>query len=201
MGLTNSVTLVSLRLRRAFVLARFASEPDPTVRAVALAVRRTLARDSTPMERAWIDRLEELRRELESSTRTITRLDYGAGSPTEHRSPEEMAAGVLVEDQQGAFCRNASKNSFWCGLLFRMVRALRPASCGELGTAVGMSASYVGAALHLNGKGALATLEGSEGLAEVARQNLVRLGLTNVEVITGRFQDTLGGALAQRAPV
>src|SRR5262249_11859596 len=96
---------------------------------------------------------------------------------------------------------NASKNSFWCGLLFRMVRALRPASCVELGTAVGMSASYVGAALHLNGKGALATLEGSEGLAEVARQNLVRLGLTNVEVITGRFQDTLGGALAQRAPV
>jgi predicted O-methyltransferase YrrM len=201
MGLTSTLAQIPLRVRRDFMLARFAGEQDPTVRAVALALKRTLARDSTPIERAWIDRLEELRGELERSTAVINRLDYGAGTPTDHRTPEEMAAGVVVEDELGRVCRTASKNPFWCGLLFRLIRALRPASCIELGTAVGMSASYLGAALHLNSKGALTTLEGSESLADVARQNLVRLGLTNVDVVTGRFQDTLDGVLARRAPV
>ena len=43
----------------------------------------------------------------------------------------------------------------------RLVRELRPHSCLELGTGVGVSAGYQAAAMELNGVGRLLTLDGS----------------------------------------
>ncbi|HEX9892769.1 MAG TPA: class I SAM-dependent methyltransferase [Gemmatimonadales bacterium] len=201
MGLTTSIRQVRYWVKRDWALSRFAAEEDPTIRAIAIALQRTLAGEANPLERVWIERLELHRRELESSNEKITRLDHGAGSPAEHRSPAEMAAGVLVEDSLGRICRLASKGPSWCTLLFRLVRGLRPDACIELGSCVGVSASYLAAALHLNGKGSLITLEGAESLADKARETLYRHGLTNAEVVTGRFQETFGPSLSRLAPV
>ena len=70
-----------------------------------------------------------------------------------------------------------------------------------MGTAVGISAAYQAAALALNGRGTFTTLEGAEPLADIARDNLRRLGLGMVEVVVGRFEDTLDAVLERRRPV
>ena len=173
----------------------------PEANTLAAAVRTTLAETHARAARAWFDRIEALRAELEHSAEEIRRTDYGAGTPVENRSDATMAVGVVVVDQLGRIVRVASKQPFWCRLLFELVRNLRPASCVELGTAVGLSAAYQAAALELNEHGRLATLEGAESLAAIARRNLQQLELQRVDIVTGRFQDTLSGVLAERGPV
>jgi predicted O-methyltransferase YrrM len=86
-------------------------------------------------------------------------------------------------------------------VLFQLVRETQPDSCLELGTAVGISAAYQAAALRLNGRGRLITLEGGRSLADHAEGNLRALGLAEqVEVRAGRFSDTLGDALEDGDP-
>ena len=101
----------------------------------------------------------------------------------------------------GKACAMASKDRFWALLLFEVIRHLRPAACIELGTAFGISASYEAAALKLNGAGALVSLEGSAFRAETARGTLNELGLDNAKVVTGRFDETLEGVLADHSPL
>jgi predicted O-methyltransferase YrrM len=138
---------------------------------------------------------------MDASTKQITRTDYGAGGRDAHRTEEEMRAGVETEDTLGHFSRMSSKPALWCCLLFKLIRTMHPASCVEMGTAVGISAAYQGAALRLNRHGALVTLEGATSLSDIARSNLQQLGLDTVEVVTGRFQDTLPSVLTNRQPV
>jgi predicted O-methyltransferase YrrM len=70
-----------------------------------------------------------------------------------------------------------------------------------MGTAVGISAAYQAAALSLNGHGTLVTLEGASTLADIATENFRLLGLDTVELVVGRFQDTLPDVLTKRRPV
>ena len=104
-------------------------------------------------------------------------------------------------DSLGDICRTASKDPFWSLVLFKLVRALRPRNCVEMGTAVGISAAYQAVALRLNGEGRLTTLDGAEALAPVARGVFAQLGVDNVELVVGKFQVTLSLVLAARRPV
>lgn len=83
-------------------------------------------------------------------------------------------------------------------VLFRLVRAYAPTTALELGSAVGISGSYLASALKLNGSGSLITAEGGEARVEVARETFAGLGLDNVEVVQGKFKATLGGILEGR---
>lgn len=143
-------------------------------------------------------RIETLRAELERSPESLTITDYGAGAPTSNRTEEEMRRGVVVHRTVGDTCRRASKPRFWARMLFDLVRAYRPRNGLELGTCLGVSAAYQGAAMSLAGGGSLVTLEGADSLARVARQNLDRLGRSNVRIVTGRFEDTLDGVLREQ---
>jgi predicted O-methyltransferase YrrM len=65
-----------------------------------------------------------------------------------------------------------------------------------LGTCVGISAAYIGAALEMNGAGRLVTMEGGSQLVDRSRRTLEDLGLGHrVTVIHGPFERTLGEAL------
>jgi predicted O-methyltransferase YrrM len=86
-------------------------------------------------------------------------------------------------------------------VLFKLVRESRPRLCLELGTNMGISAAYQASALRLNGDGELLTIEGSASRAELARRHLAGLGLTNVRVTTGRFDDVLPVILDESGPV
>lgn len=70
-----------------------------------------------------------------------------------------------------------------------------------MGTCVGISAAYQATALRLNGGGRLFTLEGASPLARIATRTLSELGLDQVTVVQGRFQDTLETVLRENAPV
>ena len=160
------------------------------------AVQRTLKDDFEPDERAWFARIEVMRSRLLASTDPVTVVDYGAGAPRETRTPEEMRCGYTTQARIGDICRRASKPAFWARLLFALVREFRPRTAVELGTCLGVSAAYQGAAMQLNGNGAkLWTLEGADNLAVLAASNLAGLHLRNIEVVTGRFDITLDNVL------
>jgi predicted O-methyltransferase YrrM len=89
----------------------------------------------------------------------------------------------------------------WGLFLMRLVRELKPRSCLELGTGIGVSAGYEAAAMELNGGGRLITLDGSAEWASVAEEGLASLGLGRVEFGVGPIETTLPGALERSAPV
>jgi predicted O-methyltransferase YrrM len=200
-SLTKAIRKVQCLLERSWQLYRLGHARHRIAQSIAHSVRATLKRELTLEEKDWSDRIEHLRSEMDASTKQITRTDYGAGGRDAHRTEEEMRAGVETEDTLGHFSRMSSKPALWCCLLFKLIRTMHPASCVEMGTAVGISAAYQGAALRLNRHGALVTLEGATSLSDIARSNLQQLGLDTVEVVTGRFQDTLPSVLTNRQPV
>lgn len=115
---------------------------------------------------------------------------------------EETAVNVQPSNTLGEHARRASTNPNWCGFLYALVRALRPPSCLEMGSGVGISAAYISAALHENGCGGLLTLEGNPQSARIARETLRVVGLEReAEVVCGRFQETLEGALSSLGSV
>jgi predicted O-methyltransferase YrrM len=79
---------------------------------------------------------------------------------------------------------------------------LQPESVLELGTCVGVSAAYIGAALELNGHGRLVTLEGGTSLVQRSQHTLEELGLDGrVTVVHGPFGQTLEPTLQELGSV
>jgi predicted O-methyltransferase YrrM len=169
-------------------------------RVVRRALIAALGRRSSRAERVRIARIEALRRELVASEELIERLDFGAGAYAPP-APEPYHLGVRVEHTIGDFCRRSSIGPVWSRLLFHLVREAGPAHAVELGTALGISAAYQGAALELNGHGRLVTIEGSAPLARMAARNLETLAIGSVEVVTGTFAATLPRVLDALGPL
>jgi predicted O-methyltransferase YrrM len=129
-------------------------------------------------------------------------VDYGADTRGLDGGRAGIYEGRAVRRRVGDICRIASGPPRSALLLLELVHDFRPASAVELGTSLAISTAYMAAALELSGEGRLVTLEGAGTVAERAGRNLARLGLDGrVEIVVGRFQDTLGGVLARVAPV
>jgi len=191
--------LARRRIRRPISLLR--RDESPLVRTLGDAFQQLLSGHLAPDETEWVRRIESLRDELARSTRGLEVADYGACPPEETGRPDNEPAGRIVTRTVGETCRIASVAPVRARLLFRLVRAVKPSTCLELGTSLGISAAYQAAALDLNGRGCLVTLEGAPALVAVARENLDRLGLRSVSIVQGRFQDTLADVLRRRAPI
>ncbi len=132
---------------------------------------------------------------MNASSEELEIIDYGAGSGDSKLTEEERYRGRVIRRTVGQVCTLTSRTDRTALLLLRLVREWKPRTCVELGTSLGISACYQAAALKLNGAGNLVTLEGADSVASVAVRNFVSLGLDNVEVVPGRFQDTLSGVL------
>ena len=171
------------------------SYPEP-----AAAIVKAASGTASPAEQTWIQRIEELRRQMNASSELLEVMDYGAVSSNVPLSEDEMYAGRMIRRTVGQICRVGSKANR-AQLLFHLVREVRPLTCIELGTSVGLSACYQAAALKLNGAGKLVTLEGADAVASVAARNFSSLGLDNIELVRGRFQDTLTGVLRAHTSV
>lgn len=187
--------LVRMRLRAAMPVA------SPAARRLLSTVVATLGTVPQGPAGMAIARIEKLRGELAASGETVALVDYGAGGPNDTRSAEEMRQGRRVESTIGAVCRMASKPPFWARLLFNVVHEYRPERGVELGTCLGISAAYQGTAMKAAGRGRLYTLEGAESLATLSQRNLGVLGLDNVTVVAGRFDQTLDSVLKQQGPL
>ncbi len=177
------------------------SSPVPQVTAVARALQDARSAYLSEEERRFIECVEMRRRELLASKAEIEVHDFGAGAPGEVRTPEEMRKGVRSKAPLAKVCAVASKSPAWGAILFRFIRHLRPSSCVELGTCVGLSAAYQAGALRFNGQGNLLSLEGSPGVAAVAMETFNLLGLQNARVSVGPFHETYIHALESMRPV
>jgi predicted O-methyltransferase YrrM len=182
------------------VAARLASSHNPKLKAIGEALGEALAVSLSPEEKQLVDRIEQRRALLLRSEQTIEAIDYGAGNADSRRTREEMNKGVRSTALVGKVSQ-WSKPAFWALVLFKLVRKLEPKSSVELGTCVGISAAYMSAALKLNGKGRLLSLEGSPAIADIARETLRGMKLENCSVITGPFYETLKASMESAKPI
>lgn len=139
-------------------------------------------------------RVEGLRGKLLRDARVLEIVDLGAGSSTAAESrPNHRSVADLA--------RHAAKPRKWGQLLFRIARHYRPQKMLELGTSLGLSAAYLASGASelrgaQDGEGAkLLTIEGAPSVASMAAANFRSLGLENIELITGGFDDRLPGVL------
>jgi len=185
-------------LRQISLLSR---QGDTATKSLAKVLRETLQNRPTPEEKVWIEQIESLRKELNSSTERVTLMDYGALLPEAGLGNHKTCEGKAVVKTIGDVCRTASKTYMWSFLLLKLIREFRPQVCLELGTCLGISASYQAAALKLNESGRIVTLEGAGSLAKLAEGYFRSLGLDNVDVVAGLFQDTLTNVLEENRPI
>ena len=126
--------------------------------------------------------VESLRRKLLNSQKEISVVDFGAGSRVNNSRTKKVSD----------IARGSAKNRKYGKLLFRIVNHFQPENMIELGTSLGISASYQGLAMK-NAK--FVTLEGCPETASEAQANLKDIKLDHVEVTIGSFDVTLHDTL------
>jgi len=128
------------------------------------------------------EKVEALRNQLLNDNTVLEVEDFGAGSVIDKKSKRSISS----------IAKNAAKPKKLGQLLFRMVKHYLPKTILELGTSLGITTSYLSLAKP---DARLITLEGSNEIANVAKQNFKALGLKNVELIVGNFDDTLSSVV------
>ena len=130
--------------------------------------------------------IEELRSRLKQNNTTLTIEDFGAGSRVASHHQRTVAS----------IAKSALKPTKFSQLFFRIVDHYQPQNIVELGTSLGITASYMASAKP---NAQLITMEGAKAVAAVAKSNFKSLGLTNIKVVEGNFDNTLHGVL-QKLP-
>jgi predicted O-methyltransferase YrrM len=121
--------------------------------------------------------VDKLRNKLLADNSPVPIEDYGAGS---RKGPGSRSVAQIA--------RVASRSPKYGKLLFRIVRYYKPHYVIELGTSLGVSSAYLGLA---GTSSVIVTGEGNYAVASLAKNNFESLGLTNVRIITGNFDNTL----------
>ena len=134
------------------------------------------------------DSIELVRKSVLKNKKVLSITDYGAGS-TVTKSNERK-----VKDIAGS----ALKPKKFAQLMFRMVDYFQPKTIVELGTSLGITTSYLASA---NVASSVYTFEGAAEVAAIAKENFHSLGLKNIKVIEGNFDDTLQPVLNELATI
>lgn len=123
------------------------------------------------------DETERLRKKLLADNTPVPLEDYGAGSKA---GPGSKSVAQIT--------RHGAKSPKYAQLLFRIARYYRPHYIIELGTSLGISTAYLALADRTS---VMVTGEGNYAVASIAKSNFESVGLTNVRIITGNFDNTL----------
>jgi predicted O-methyltransferase YrrM len=132
--------------------------------------------------------IENLRGQLLKTETTIEVEDFGAGSAIAKTNKRTVAEIV----------KSAAKSEKLAKLLFRMANHYQPKTMIELGTSAGISSAYLASALP---DSRLITIEGSPAIAEIAKKSFSALGLSNIELMTGNFNDILPKVLGDHSTI
>ena len=173
---------------------------DFTLKRVTSALKQVLSYDIFNNEKDRMEKVEGLRQELLSSTKVINIEDYGACNPNLNLSEKEMYKGRILRKTIGEAIKSSISHIKGV-LLFKLIRELKPLNCLELGTALGISALYQLAALEMNNKGRLITIEGAASVAEIAKENFEKLGLSRFSLRIGKFLDILESIINEVKPI
>ncbi len=133
------------------------------------------------VDRTLRSHMRRFRKQLLHDKREIMFEDFGTGV-NRMRTVSEMANHVSTNERYGM-------------LLARMVKAYKPASIVELGTSLGIGTAYMAMASKQT---PVTTIEGCKACADIARDNMRKLGLQNVNVICGEFDKVLPGVLEKQ---
>jgi predicted O-methyltransferase YrrM len=128
------------------------------------------------------DIVEAQRNHLLKDDRMITVTDLGAGSHVNNNKQKRISD----------ITTNALKPPKLAKLLYRLVAFIKPTNIIELGTCLGITTVYL---QHAAPNAKVYTLEGCPQTAGIAKEVFKKAGLNDIEVITGNFDDTLGGVL------
>jgi len=125
------------------------------------------------------DQIELRRKELLSDKTIIHLQDPGAGS--------------LVDSSQqrtvGSIARHSLSSPAFCRLLYRLAHFSGSKNILEIGTSLGISASYLALASQNT---SVVTLEGSPEISAIAKATFERLGLANIRLMEGDAVSLLG---------
>ena len=194
MNYIKSAIRKSYRIIAKRSLNQLSGVDNESARRIQTALRSAIDGNKTPDEAAWITKIEGRRGSLRKLDTEIIKKDFGAvsgASPTGTSTDDPVIQRTTVGD----ICQAACKPELWTSFLFHLVRQFDARQIVELGSALGISASYMAAAQVLNGDGRTLTMEGDESVADVAEATFVDVGLENVTLVRGSFSDTLNGAI------
>ena len=121
--------------------------------------------------------LNEYRKDLLKNHKAIQVTDFGAGSrvfTSNERTISAVAKNVGIPKKRARF-------------LFRLANYLNCKNILELGTSLGIGTS----ALAVNKSSKVTSIEGCPQTADVARNQLEKFGLSNVELKVGEFEEIL----------
>ena len=121
--------------------------------------------------------LKQYRKDLLKNHQTIQVTDFGAGSrvfTSNERTISAIAKNVGIPKKRARF-------------LFRLANYLNCKNMLELGTSLGIGTS----ALATNNTSKVISIEGCPQTADVARQQLKKFNIKNVELIVGEFEEIL----------
>ncbi len=124
-----------------------------------------------------MQRFADYKNELLSSKKVIAIKDYGAGSRVFKTNQRAVAA----------IAKNAGATQRRMLLLQRMVAYFQPEQTLELGTSLGLATL----ALAINNTSEVTSIEGCPNTAAVAKNNLDKASITNVNLCIGTFEEEL----------
>lgn len=134
-----------------------------------------------------VNEIEALRRIMLKDKSEVLFTDYGAGSQ-------------FSSDKQRRICdiaRSSLKSRKYAFLLHRMLKYFKPERVLELGTSLGITTAYMAKAIPSS---QIITIEGCESIADIAKSNAEKLGLTNIIFETGNFDTILHEIVSRNNP-
>jgi predicted O-methyltransferase YrrM len=127
-------------------------------------------------------RIERLKADLKKNPLVIEVVDYGAGTVNGTKPVKQIAKNSAIGRRHGR-------------LLHRLVTYFKPQHILELGTSLGIGTAYLASAYD---DAKVLSVEGSPETAALARQNLQKLGIANVEVQVGNFDEVLPAIISAK---
>jgi predicted O-methyltransferase YrrM len=132
--------------------------------------------------------IEQLRKELLRDKRVIEIEDFGAGSrinSSKQRNVTQIAKSAL-------------KSKRLAQVLFRLVKNYQPQTIVELGTSLGITTACLSKA---NPNASISSIEGSKQVAAIAKENFQKLNCTNIQLLTGNFDNVLPSIISQLSTI
>ena len=169
------MTLLSWRLKQ--LLKYYAdAETLATVHSpLAYHVMDHMLNSNGPLEKE--SAIELKRKQLKNSTQPIERIDYGAGSDSNlgKQTVRIIASKSLSSPKK-------------CKELSRLAQLSDSKNILEIGSSFGIMTAYLAAS---NPNTVVTSLEGDPGLVNIAERIMLELDIRNVNIVTGKFANTL----------
>ncbi len=143
-------------------------------------VFRLLTRVPVPQKHFYAyEELNAMRKTMREDDSLLQIVDFGAGSRKKITDNSRKVSEIARLSLQKQFCAEA---------LFYIIRDLQPSNAIELGTSLGLTTAYMAKA---GSDCKWTSVEGAPEVANYARNVLTQLHVTNVEILTGNFDDLI----------